>query len=120
MVLHISSRRGPLVKGPVATIVISSFGREATSSLNTLRFGNDLSFSVIYLANKSRSTDKAFPAGTSDSVAASIIIEDMFFISSFKRPQQFVNCLDFNELEQTSSPNNEVTWAPSSNEGLLS
>ena len=27
-------------------------------------------------------------------------MEDILLISSFKRPQQFVNCLDFKELEQ--------------------
>ena len=30
-------------------------------------------------------------------------MEDILLISSFKRPQQFVNCLDFKELEQDKS-----------------
>jgi len=79
----------PDVRGPVATIVIPSFGSSRTSSFITSIFSFCFISSVTIWENFVLSTARAPPAGTWAASAHFIIMEFKSLISSFKSPTAF-------------------------------
>jgi hypothetical protein len=83
----------------------------ATSSRKTSISGWSSMRAVMALANASRSTASASPAGTANSRAVGITSEPSRSISHFSCPDGVVGSIDLNELEQTSSASQPVLWA---------
>ena len=99
------------VSGPVAMMVISSWGIEVTSSRTIWMFGCSSILSVIISANFILSTDSAAPAGTRVAAAAPRTSEPPRRSSSFSRYGADPGSSVLSEFEQTISASLSVLCA---------
>ena len=111
--------KASLVKGPLA-IIVGAWGISVTSSWITSIFGWFVINSVTSAENFSRSTASAPPAGTLFFLANRIITLSSFSISFFNTPTALLKLSPLNELEQTSSANDDVWCAGVILTGLIS